>query len=299
MIFFSLVTLNIIVCICDSTAMRLLHISGNPWGDDPLDISLCEFLGSDVPPYMILSHRWREEEVLFPNMTGPDRTSVMQKKGYTKLETSCKIALQQGLQYAWIDTCCIDKSSSAELSEAINSMYNYYAQAQVCYAYLDDVNLDVLQNENSLDGCAWFSRGWTLQELIAPREMYFYSAQWRSMGSKSSMCRHISVTSGIDEKVLKDPVMLNRVCVSEKMSWAAQRTTTRPEDEAYSLMGLFGVNLPPLYGEGRQKSFRRLQLEIMHTSTDHTLFAWHSNISTGDMLAPTVQHFKYRAGFKT
>jgi hypothetical protein len=278
--------------------MRLLHIRGDAWSDDPLDITLCDFLGTDIPPYMILSHRWREDEVLFGDMVVSDRTTARAKKGYDKLEMSCRIALQQKLEYAWMDTCCIDKSSSAELSEAINSMYNYYANAQVCYAYLDDVVEISTPNNKSLEECVWFKRGWTLQEMIAPRELYFYSARWRPLGSKSSLCARISEASGVSTAVLRDPETLGQVCVSEKMSWAAFRSTTRPEDEAYCLMGLFGVQMPPLYGEGRQHAFRRLQLEIMQVTTDHTIFAWDAGSTTGDMLAPTVQCFQHGASYQ-
>jgi hypothetical protein len=273
--------------------MRLLHISGDAWGDDPLDISLRFFIGTDIPPYMILSHRWRDDEVLFEDMTGAARVDAQAKKGYSKLETSCRIALQQKLEYAWLDTCCIDKTSSAELSEAINSMYTYYAQAQICYAFLDDVKQITSSPDDvsMLASCAWFTRGWTLQELIAPREVYFYSMDWVPLGTKSSLCRKISKVSNISMPVLRDPDMLAHVCVSEKMSWAAERSTTRPEDEAYALMGIFGVQMPPLYGEGRQNAFRRLQLQIMQSTVDHSIFAWDADTVTGDMLAPTVKCF--------
>ncbi|KAF1833229.1 hypothetical protein BDW02DRAFT_640187 [Decorospora gaudefroyi] len=216
--------------------MRLLHITGDPAGNSPLEISLCESLGSEIPPYAILSHRWRVEEVVYADM------------GYTKIEMVCRIALQEGFSYVWTDNCCIDKTSSAELSEAINSVYRYYADSGWCIAYLDDTDCNphdlpafwptsfygytYPRIPNPLMCATWFTRGWTLQELIAPKD------------------------------------------ISEKMSWAARRTTIRPEDEAYSLMGLFGVNMGTLYGEGRSSAFRRLQLEIMQTTTDHSLFAW-------------------------
>lgn len=227
--------------------MRLLHIKGNAWGDDPLEITPHEFFGRAVPPYMILSHRWRDEEVLFTDMTEHDPTHARTKQGYAKLESSCRIALQQNLEYAWVDTCCIDKRSSAELSEAINSMYNYYANAEVCFAFLDDAE-EPLDFEKS----AWFSRGWTLQELIAPQDLYFYSATWKPLGSKRTLYLNVAAASGVSVAVLMDRKKLDTICVSEKLSWAAQRVTSRPEDEAYSLMGLFAVNMPPLYGEGRE-----------------------------------------------
>jgi hypothetical protein len=271
--------------------MRLLHISGDPLGKDPLNISLCDTIGSETPPYMILSHRWRDEEVSFSDMTNLDPSKARSKKGYKKIESSCRIALQEKLEYAWVDTCCIDKSSSAELSEAINSMYNWYAQSTVCFAYLDDVE----NNSSIYWSCkesAWFTRGWTLQELIAPKRLHFYSKNWIDLGTRSVSADVLALGSGVAREVLLDPNTLDNFSVAEKMSWASKRETTRGEDEAYSLMGLFGVNMPPLYGEGQRRAFRRLQVEIMQTSHDHTLFAWDRESATGDMLAPSVKGFE-------
>ena len=269
--------------------MRLLHIAPGIDAESSPDISLREFLGSDFPPYAILSHRWREEEVLYVDMAVPDRLVARMKKGYPKLETACRTALAKGLSYLWTDTCCIDKTSSAELSEAINSMYSYYASSAFCIAYLDDVESD--SGPNFLVGALWFTRGWTLQELIAPKDLVFYSKSWMKLGSKALLCSEVYEASGITKDVLRNRNVIEDVGISRKMSWAARRTTTRPEDEAYSLMGLFKVNMPTLYGEGRYNAFRRLQLEIMQTTTDHTLFVWNSDNPTGDMLAPSVSCF--------
>jgi hypothetical protein len=247
--------------------MRLLHLTASANEDDPLEIKLREFLGSDIPPYAILSHRWREEEVLYADVVGIDCGIAKQKKGYPKLEATCLNALSRGFQYVWSDTCCIDKTSSAELSEAINSMYSYYTDSQWCIAYLDDVEYE-FEDSGSLSKSAWFTRGWTLQELIAPKHLTFFSKGWSEMGTKEQLCAQVSLASGIDETVLWNRDMLNHVSISEKMSWAARRVTTRPEDEAYSLMGIFGVNMATLYGEGKSNAFRRLQLEIMQTSSD-------------------------------
>lgn len=143
--------------------MRLLHIQESQHSDVPPKLSLCEFIGDDStrPRYAILSHRWREEEVLFADMNG-DQIAAEAKVGYQKLEACCRVALGNGYQYLWCDTCCIDKSSSAELSEAINSMYEYYADSGLCIAYLDDVE-DGPLNGSSFARAVWFSRGWTLQ----------------------------------------------------------------------------------------------------------------------------------------
>jgi hypothetical protein len=228
--------------------MRLLHIRRDESDQDgPLQIVPCEFNGnrSNIPRYAILSHRWREEEVSFADMAG-DVSVARAKKGYEKLEASCKIALKCGFKYMWCDTCCIDKSSSAELSEAINSMYEYYSKSGMCIAYLDDIE-DHPQDDSYLKHATWFSRGWTLQELVAPEFMVFYSQNWWKLGWKEDLKRQIAIVSGIDEEVLNYPLRVNEISVSEKMSWAARRTTTRAEDSAYSLMGIFGVHMPPLY----------------------------------------------------
>jgi hypothetical protein len=215
--------------------MRLIQIQSPTTTDGALRLTLYDFIGSpeERPEYVILSHRWRDEEVLFTDIMG-DLNLARTKRGYAKLEASCRVALQHGYQYIWCDTCCIDKSSSAELSEAINSMYEYYAKSQLCIAYLDDVE-DVPKDDAYLDKSAWFTRGWTLQELIAPLDMMFYSTGWKELGKKTTLRREINKACGINERILIG-ASLDTICISEKMSWASQRTTTRPEDRAYSLM---------------------------------------------------------------
>ncbi|KAF2851927.1 HET-domain-containing protein [Plenodomus tracheiphilus IPT5] len=245
-------------------------------------------------PYAILSHRWRTGEILFADVQDREIANsyaTRSKRGYNKLRDCCRIVLKQWLNHVWIDTCCIDKSSSAELSEAINSMYKYYTDAQFCITYLDDV-ADDAPKDSFLEGAVWFSRGWTLQELIASRDLRYYSEGWTYLGSKKKLLFETSRASGVTESILSDPSGLSNVCVSEKMSWAARRTTKRAEDQAYALMGIFGVNMPPLYGEGAENAFRRLQLEIIATTPDHTIFAWDAVSASGDMLAPGVSHFR-------
>lgn len=170
--------------------------------------------------------------------------------------------------------CCIDKTSTAELSEAINSMFSWYKNAWVCYAYLSDVpdDADLSGHTSSFALSRWFTRGWTLQELIASPDVIFYSVNWQSLGSKLGLCDLLTKITGIDEEVLKYR-NLESTCVAKKMSWAANRKTTRIEDTAYCLLGIFDVSMPLLYGEGA-KAFTRLQEEIMKVSDDQTLFAW-------------------------
>lgn len=233
-------------------------------------LELREFFEKDTPPYAILSHRWGEQEILYQDMIPSANRSVTKNKfGYSKLQGSCRLAQKQGYRWIWIDTCCIDKSSSAELTEAINSMYQWYGAAQVCYVYLNDV-----KSHDTLTGSKWFTRGWTLQELIAPDQVEFYARTWAFLGTKRSLVRSIAEKSGVDVQVLMggDPLDMS---VARRMYWASNRVTTRVEDEAYCLLGLFGVNMPLIYGEGR-KSFRRLQEEIIRSSDDQSILAWYA-----------------------
>ncbi|KAL1838932.1 hypothetical protein VTJ49DRAFT_2063 [Mycothermus thermophilus] len=203
---------------------------------------------------------------------------VEQKAGYAKIAYACSQAQKDGLDYLWADTVCIDRHSSAELSEAVNAMYGWYERAAVCYAYLEDVHFDdytegYLTWNDLFAASRWFTRGWTLQELLAPRKVVFYAQGWRLLGTKSSLVKSVSKITGIDELTLLDPALVRTASVAQRMSWAAHRSTTRPEDIAYSLMGLFDVNMPVLYGEG-ENAFLRLQEEIIKRSDDHSIFAW-------------------------
>ncbi|KAK8859713.1 hypothetical protein PGQ11_010447 [Apiospora arundinis] len=251
---------------------------------DTRTLEIHEFPGDSDEKYAILSHRWGEEECTLQHMSLPD---VASRKGYAKIKASCEQAAKDGLDWAWVDTCCIDKTSTAELSEAINSMFRWYQNAQVCYAYLDDVT-DV----HGIGYSLWLTRGWTLQELIAPKHVWFFSSTWKYLGSKVELAAKLDAFTGIDETVLSTGGF-GHVCVAHRMGWAARRTTTRIEDQAYCLMGIFDVNMPLIYGEGR-KAFLRLQQEIMKIhSDDQTLFAWgldtHARLYDGTTLEPSTQ----------
>ena len=237
--------------------MRLLNTS---------NLKLYEFYDREIPHYAILSHTWTAQEVSLQMLEDPKSKTLA---GYTKIERCCELALSEGWKYAWIDTCCIDKSSSADLSEAINAMYEWYENAQVCYVYLADVSTTKWHEEFRIS--RWFLRGWTLQELLAPRTVVFYSSEWKELGTKWSLRDEISRATGITHDQMIDH---KRVNVATKMSWAALRETTRIEDTAYSLLGLFDINMPLLYGEG-DKAFIRLQHEILQTQAhDESIFAW-------------------------
>jgi hypothetical protein len=237
-------------------------------------MKLHSFQEGKTPDYVILSHTWHDDEVLFEDLQDISRAS--KKAGFAKIRFCCNQALKDHVKFVWIDTCCIDKTSSTELSEAINSMYRWYREAIECYAYLIDVSISA-DWEAEMVHSRWFKRAWTLQELLAPRWLLtFYSTEWNKIGTCRNLRTVVSKATGIDEEYL--PGVLSRdihtASVAKRMSWAAKRKATRTEDIAYSLFGIFNVNMPLLYGEGQQKAFRRLQEEIMKSSDDHTLFAW-------------------------
>ena len=232
-----------------------------------------EFIGGrSTPRYAILSHTWEEEEVTFADVAS--NPLFRNKKGWGKIAGICWIASRQGYQYAWVDTCCIDKSSSAELTEAINSMFKWYEAAGVCYVFLSDLaDSTELDTTTTLAPCRWFTRGWTLQELIAPRDVVFFNQAWNQIGTKTDLIDQLRRITGIGHDVLTHSLPLRDVAVAEKMSWAAYRETTRIEDMAYCLLGIFDVNMPLLYGEGN-KAFRRLQDEIIRSTPDLSILAW-------------------------
>ncbi|KAI0849364.1 HET-domain-containing protein [Daldinia vernicosa] len=220
--------------------------------------------------YAILSHVWEDEEVSFQDFQTPGKAN--KKKGLDKIIRTCQLAASRDLRYAWVDTCCIDKSSSADLSEAINSMFKLYMNSAVCFVFLSD-----LPSESSFEDhflrCKWLTRGWTLQEIVAPRAAEFYDAKWEFRGRKPELNTFLASVTKIDYAVLCDSQAMFEVPVARRMSWASMRETTRVEDKAYCLLGIFGVSMPMLYGEG-PKAFMRLQEEIAKESSDLSLFAW-------------------------
>ncbi|APA07431.1 hypothetical protein SS1G_12973 [Sclerotinia sclerotiorum 1980 UF-70] len=267
-----------------------------------------EFQGEDIPEYAILSHTWDGQEVTFRDWEF-DRKGAKKKNGYTKIVETCRLALEEGLDYAWVDTCCIDKSSSAELSEAINSMFEWYARAKVCFAFLSDVMVKGKRVGGQMDRklrksiskSRWFTRGWTLQELLAPSAVVFYSNDWIRLGYKSStLTALISDITGIDTSYLLGRSIID-ASVSLRMFWLSQRKTTRVEDMAYCMLGMFGINMPLLYGEGA-KAFVRLQEEIIKVSVDHTIFCWSwtNTVSPAwtSLIAPSPDTFKYSKDFR-
>lgn len=242
----------------------------------------------EIPQYAILSHTWEAEEVTFQDTSSPNAQG---KIGFAKIRETCRLALEKKLDYTWIDTCCIDKSSSAELTESINSMFRWYQNAEVCYAYLSDLEPTDSTTSN-LAKCRWFTRGWTLQELIAPSRVEFVDRKWNFRGSKTEIQDEISEITGVETIALRRDLPLTAFSIAHRMAWAARRQTTRTEDRAYSLLGIFDVNMPLIYGEG-SKAFLRLQEEIVKRSNDLTIFAWNPSGSTEycSVLAPSPACF--------
>ncbi|PIL33600.1 hypothetical protein GSI_04223 [Ganoderma sinense ZZ0214-1] len=238
--------------------------------------------------YAILSHTWGDNEQTFQDTQSLrkccERTGDKPRDlSSDKVRESCILAACHGFKWIWNDTCCIDKTSSSELSEAINSMFVWYSCAEVCFAYLGDVDSDCdLHAEGSAFQTArWHSRGWTLQELIAPSLVIFVSRDWKPIGNKRGLAPLLEKITGVRWQVLTGETHYSVASVAERMSWASERRTTRVEDEAYSLMGLFNIHMPTIYGEGRE-AFQRLQQEIMRSSVDTSLFAWDDWIDSDD-----------------
>lgn len=258
--------------------MRLIHSTR---------LELHEFFGSDVPKYANLSHCWAKDEVTYQDfLSGAKRNG----DGWQKILECCKIASRNHLDWAWVDTCCIDKSKDAELSEAIRSMYRWYKQAEVCYAFLldyccaeeycSDLRFSLSETKSIPEGAVtkladsrWFTRGWTLQELLAPERVLFFDCTGAEFGSKTDLAETLSTITRIEVAYLRGEKSITAASVSCRMSWASERETTREEDIAYCLLGLFETSMDMQYGEG-VGAVQRLQEKIIENIDDHTLFAW-------------------------
>ncbi|KAL5316266.1 hypothetical protein ACEPPN_015311 [Leptodophora sp. 'Broadleaf-Isolate-01'] len=251
--------------------MRLLRL------EDSGELSLVEFVGKNIPRYAILSHTWGAdlEEVTFKDLINSTGST---KAGYRKVRFCTTQAAYDGLQFSWVDTCCIDKSSSAELSEAINCIFRWYHDAAKCYVYLPDVSISgPIENDlfpqlawkSAFQLSRWFTRGWTLQELLAPISTEFFSLEGERLGNKDLMVQEIHEITGISVQALQG-CPLSEFSIDERMLWAERRETTREEDAAYSLLGIFDVHMPLIYGEGRKRAFMRLRREIKESLMDES-----------------------------
>ena len=263
-------------------------------------LHFAEFHDNDIPHYAILSHRWSGDEVSYSDFIACQQKDAA---GYVKIIEACDLAADYyDCDWIWIDTCCINKDSSTEVSEAINTMYQWYGKAELCLAYLHDVSSKpeestgptyeafLLEFRNS----EWFTRGWTLQELLSPQEVVFVSNQWQPIGTRNGYATLVSDITNIDYHAILHQTSLEKWSIASRMSWASRRRTSRVEDEAYCLLGLFGINMPLLYGEGR-RAFRRLQEEIVRTEDDESVFAWDpyliSHLHNGNVFASSTSNF--------
>lgn len=232
-------------------------------------LTLTKDLQDGIPPYAILSHTWGrdEDEVTFQEVS---QGQGLEKAGYRKIEFCGKQALVDGYTHFWVDSCCIDKSNNAELSEALNSMFRWYQKAQKCYVYLTDVSKEKDDKHDDMvrpawqrafNESRWFKRGWTLQELVAPSVVEFYSAEWQRLGDKESRLQQLYEITGIPITALQG-IPLSDFSASELISWSAGRRTKRGEDMAYCLLGMLHVFLSPIYGEGEEHALLRLREEV-------------------------------------
>ena len=237
--------------------MRLLFFNSD---------TLCHqvFTGT-IPPYAILSHRWGDEEFTFDDLVGQTGRN---KEGYRKIEFCAKQAAQDQLRYFWVDTCSINQLDILERQKAINSMFLWYKKAAKCYVFLSDVSVStpeeaLLQRrwEASFRKSQWFTRGWTLQELIAPRFAEFFSFEGHRLGDKESLEQMLHDITSIPVEALQNHT-LDKFSVSERMQWASGRKTTEPEDSVYCLLGLLDIFMLLSYGEGKDKALERLLLEL-------------------------------------
>ncbi|RDW85264.1 hypothetical protein BP6252_02854 [Coleophoma cylindrospora] len=287
---------------------------------DAHTLELREFFGATIPKYAVLSHTWGDDEVTYQDWA--DRETAVKKAGYAKILGACHQAQEDSIDYVWVDTNCIDKTSSTELSEAINSMFTWYQNSSRCYVYMADVAIPGTSNTSSSDDrpggtnvfaqsaslretfrrSKWFTRGWTLQELLASTHVTFFSDCWRQIGTKQDqqLLESISSITKIKKSYISNSRSLESATISERMSWSANRFTTRIEDMAYCMLGIFDINMPLLYGEG-SKAFLRLQEHIIAVSTDQTIFCWSYGIGFPEpwskVFAPHPSAFRYGASY--
>ena len=240
--------------------MRLLEF-------DDGQFRLVEKIGREIPRYAILSHRWGADEVTYQDIMAK---TGEHKAGYEKLQFCAQQAANDGIGYVWIDSCCINKTDAVELSEAIISMFRWYQSAERCYVYLPHIPAPDDDWQAEFRKSDWFNRGWTLQELLAPASVEFFSRDGKRLGDKRSLERQIHEITGIATQALRGE-QLSSFSISDRMQWMERRETTREEDKAYSLMGIFDVSMPVLYGEGEAKALSRLRKEIDHSLQQRTI----------------------------
>ena len=252
------------------------------------------FNSSRDASYAILSHVWQKnkdssldaEQTFYEVRQAQEATarheSVLPRLNY-KIRRFCAVARDAGFKFGWVDTCCIDKLNSSEVSEAVNSMFSWYRDAGACYVALPDVDEGPESTrDQQFRNSVWFTRSWTLQELLAPTVVIFLTTRWSIIGSKHTLSPLIEDVTDIDRDILMLDRSLFDAPVACRLSWASKRTATVEEDIVYSLMGILGINIPTIYGEGSSAAFSRLQEEILRRIPDQSILAWGSLIDIPD-----------------
>lgn len=230
-----------------------------------------------IPDYAIVSHTWGPDELQFADFQDFDSARLKKPASAHKIDLVLHQAVQDGHKWIWMDNLCIDKANNTELAEAINSMFRYYKEAKTCYTFLADVSWSKnIHWEHGFSLSKWFTRGWTLQEMLASRDLRFLDHEGRVLGCmQDEVLRLTARVSGVPIDILTHRRPLSSASIAQRMSWAARRETSKAEDVAYCLLGIFDVNIPLLYGEGSERAFiNRLQEEIAKTSNDQSIFAW-------------------------
>lgn len=259
--------------------------------------------------YAILSHRWLDDEITYHQYEQyVEKLKSGSKENLSpqldKIRGACDIAHSKGIEWMWIDSCCINKRDTEEATESINSMFMWYRQSKLCVTFLSDVELNtefkpkpgfkptdprIFNRSDNNEPAEWFFRGWTLQELLAPREMEFYDKKWNLLGTKADLQSPLSKLTGINESYLTGADNFRNACIATKMSWMAKRTTKLEEDLAYAMLGIFDINMLTMYGEGARAFLRLQQVLLSSPSMDESLYAW-------KMPAPTAGHRYNRQG---
>jgi hypothetical protein len=221
--------------------------------------------GEQIPPYAILSHTWSfhdpNEEVTYQDIID---NAYRNKAGFKKLQFCSKQAAKHDIRYFWVDTCCIIRSDSHELQRSITCMFKWYQNAKRCYVYLSDAAISMENGTEHVNGmtdfdhCRWFKRGWTLQELLAPRIVEFYDQDGRRLGDRKTLENEIHEITKIPREAIRGRP-LDSFTVEERLSWMQGRETKVAEDEAYCLLGIFGVSMPLVYGEDVDEAMSRLR----------------------------------------
>jgi hypothetical protein len=249
-------------------------------------LKLQEFHPGQEPEYSILSHTWGSREITYEDIAAnggrlPSTGASLKIRNFCRKASENNPIGRQTVSWVWVDTCCINKSSSSELQEAINSMFSWYKSASDCYVYLEDVQVqwdnNMLSDEalykakwrdwiSQVKQARWLTRGWTLQEFIASKSIIFYDRDWKLISPFSGLRDELSDATRIPRSMLGssgiDIEEFGKTSLQERIYWARNRHTTRPEDRAYSLLDLLNVSMPMIYGEGAVKAFKRLKREV-------------------------------------